>query len=153
MPHTHRLENFDEHLTSHMLVTADLEAGMRLLRNFLKNNDASGAYEVAEVLLDIWTERELVHAQTEEAFLFDEIPCLKIFHRDHELMATWVDEARFTLDRDGVVSARVLMRLEALSTLLHTHHEHELECLKRHYHQLATNSSVQHVLSKCDGSL
>lgn len=132
MASRYHLDNVDEHLASHMLVTADLDAGMRLLRAFLKKDDATSAYEVAEALLDIWTDRELVHAQAEETWLFPAVPALQIFRRDHELMTMWVDEARFMLDQEGIVSTKVLTRLEALATLLHTHHDQELLSLKRH---------------------
>ncbi len=128
LPHN-RLDNFAEHLAEHRLVAADLDAGMRLLRTSLKNGDTQRANEVAWALLDIWTERELAHAQAEQLWLYERLTVLKTLQRDHDLMFLWVDEVRHTLDQEGV-SPSVVMRLEALMTLLGTHHDHEMQYLQ-----------------------
>ncbi|HBQ94965.1 MAG: hypothetical protein M1294_06720 [Firmicutes bacterium] len=150
MLHHCRLDNFSEHQAEHRLVAADLDAGMRLLRTSLRNRDAQGAYEVAEALLDIWTERELAHAQAEELWLYETLPILKTLRRDHDLMATWVNETRELLDREGRVSPPALMRLEALETLLHTHHDHEMQYLHSYCSQETAGTFP---IPQCDSPL
>ncbi len=146
-----RLDNFDEHLAEHRLVAADLDAGMRLLRTSVRKQDAQGAYEIAEALLDIWTERELAHAQAEQLWLYETIPMLKALQRDHDLMLIWVNEARDLLDHEGRVTTSVLMRLEALMSLLHTHHDHEMQYLQ--YYNPGPNLGGGLIVPEWDPSL
>lgn len=124
------LAKVETHQAIHNSVTADLDAAMRLLRSSLQAGRHSEAYELAGAILAIWSERELWHAQAEEAELYRHIPAMSPLHRDHDLMAQWVMEARTALEREDTVSALVMTRLEALSILLDTHNIQELEHLR-----------------------
>jgi hypothetical protein len=124
------LAKVETHQAIHNSVTADLDAAMRLLRSSLQAGRHSEAYELAGAILAIWSERELWHAQAEEAELYRHIPAMSALHRDHDLMAQWVMEARTALEREDTVSALVMTRLEALSILLDTHNVQELEHLR-----------------------
>ena len=123
------LAKVETHQAFHNSVTADLDAAMRLLRSSLQAGRHSEAYELAGAILVIWSERELWHA-AEEAELYRHMPAMSALHRDHDLMAQWVAEARTALEREDTVSALVMTRLEALLILLDTHNVQELEHLR-----------------------
>ncbi|AUW94916.1 MAG: hypothetical protein OWR62_10545 [Sulfobacillus thermotolerans] len=128
------LEQLAAHQAIHTSVTADLDAAMRLLHVSMRSGSHNEAYELAGVIVTIWTERELWHVHTEEAALYRHIPAMAPLQRDHDLMEQWVCEARSALEREGQVSAFVLSRLEALAALLHTHNQEELRQLRLSLH-------------------
>lgn len=122
--------NLQAHEAIHNSVMADLDAAMRLLHRALVSGTPNEAYELAGAILDIWTERALWHARFEESELYRQLPSLQPLIRDHDLMAEWVSEARYDLDKEGAVDPCVMAKLEALLILLHTHNAHELQSLR-----------------------
>ncbi len=106
---------------------------MAVLRQSL-GSDPVLARDVAQVLVEVWRERVLAHAEAEEAALYvvlRQAPWAERASRllrDHDLLRTWVGEAEAALTQGARVTPAALARLEAL-LVLRARHEDDEEAL------------------------
>jgi cobalamin biosynthesis protein CobT len=107
------------HRTIHA-AAADLEAAMATLRRAVVSRD-DHAPDAAQLVLDLWRERVLTHAEAEEQDLYPALlapspardSAMRLL-RDHDLLRAWHGEAASALERAGRPDRTVLSRLEAM---------------------------------------
>jgi hypothetical protein len=128
-PHAHR--------AIHAAAAADLEAAMAALRRAVAGRD-DAARDAAQLVLDLWRERVLAHAEAEEQDLYPALLTAAPARdgatrllRDHDLLRAWHGEAASALEGAGSPDRTVLARLEAMLVLVDRHRDDEEALLAR----------------------
>lgn len=134
---TTSLHNPYAHRAIHAAAAAELENAMAALRRAIAGR-AAGAADAARLVLDLWQERVLSHAQAEEEDLYPALvavpsgreEALRLL-RDHDLLRVWYGEAALALEGVGPPGRAVLARLEAMLVLVDQHRRDEEALLER----------------------